>query len=147
MYHSLFFWVTIWLKICIPKSTKFHLPNKWYYSTKCNMKYRSVFLGHHQFHPFEVTKHVCRSHNIYLPSTISITCPTFYIHCPLFCPTFNVYLPSTISITCPTVYIHLYLMLPSPFTRANTWLLIIPFIKELFLPYHKQGGILQWHIF
>jgi len=70
------------------------------------MKYRSIFLGHHLFHSFEVIKHVCRSHNIYLPITISITCPTFYIHCPPFCPTFNVYLPSTISIMCPTVYIH-----------------------------------------
>jgi len=35
---------------------------------------------------FEVTEYFCRAHNVNLPSTISITCPTFYIHCPLFCP-------------------------------------------------------------
>ena len=83
------------------------------------MKYRSIFLGHHQFHPFEVTKHVCISRNVHLPSTISNTCPTFHIRCPLLSPTFNAYLPSTISITCPTVYIHLYLMLPSIYRIAH----------------------------
>lgn len=92
-------------KICSPKSTNFHLPNKRCQPTKCNVKYRSIFLQHHQFHLFEVTKHFCRR-NVHLPSTISIICPSFYIHCPLLS------------------HIHLYLMLPSPFTGSHTWLLV-----------------------
>jgi len=82
MYHSLFFFlVTIWLKICIPKSTNFicrtsgvTLPNAIWNTGPCSW-------DSWEFHPLEVTKHVCRSRNIYLPPTISITCPTFYIQC------------------------------------------------------------------